>query len=61
MTREIYDLFHVIRFFDPAVLGDYEQFNKFFVNRILQNKRLRDLCLLQNQPFGIERKKLSIC
>ena len=37
MTREIYDLFHVIRFFDPAVLGSYAKFTKFFVNRILQN------------------------
>ena len=37
MTRDIYDLFHVVRFFDPAVLGNMGQFNKFFVNRILQN------------------------
>ena len=37
MTKDIYDLFYVIRFLDSAILGDYEQFNARYVNRTSQN------------------------
>ena len=39
MTRDIYDLFHVIRFFDPAILGGYAEFTRLFVKRIKKKVR----------------------
>ena len=35
MTRDIYDLYHVVRFFAPDLLGSIPSFNARFINRVL--------------------------
>ena len=49
--KDILPFFYMVRFFDSEILGNMGQFNKFFVNRILQNlrKELEKIVFLKYQ------------